>query len=53
MCAFNPWIMKIAFVCMENAGRSQMAAALSGQIVSNDFEVISSGSTPSEEVRKI
>ena len=38
------------FVCVHNAGRSQMAAAFLRQLGGSDVTVISAGSTPANEV---
>jgi len=40
----------ILFVCVENANRSQMAAAFARMYGKNEFEVYSAGSQPAEEV---
>ena len=37
----------ILFVCVENAGRSQMAEAFFKKYASNEFDVISAGTIPS------
>ena len=39
----------ILFVCVENAGRSQMAEAFFRKFTENRFNVISAGTTPSKE----
>lgn len=40
----------VLFVCVHNAGRSQMAAAFLRQLGGSDVTVISAGSTPANEV---
>ncbi len=42
----------ILFVCVENANRSQMAAAFARMYGKNEFEVYSAGSQPAEEVNQ-
>jgi arsenate reductase len=42
--------MKIAFVCMENAGRSQMAAAFAHRIAGSKALIISGGTRPARRV---
>ncbi len=44
---------KILFVCVENAGRSQMAEAFFKKYMPKGFEVISAGTKPSSEVNSI
>jgi protein-tyrosine-phosphatase len=44
---------KILFVCVENAGRSQMAEAFFKKFMPKGFEVISAGTKPSEKVNPI
>ncbi len=44
---------KILFVCVENAGRSQMAEAFFRKYVSKGFEAISAGTKPSAQVNPI
>ena len=41
---------KILFVCVENAGRSQMAEAFFKKYAPNQFQVISAGTKPSQNV---
>ena len=43
----------ILFVCIENAGRSQMAEAFFRKFTENRFNVISAGTTPSKELNPI
>ena len=43
----------ILFVCVENAGRSQMAEAFFRKFTENRFNVISAGTTPSKELNPI
>ncbi len=43
----------ILFVCVENAGRSQMAEAFFRKFTENKFNVISAGTTPSKELNPI
>ena len=40
----------VLFVCVHNAGRSQMAAAYLKQLSGGRVEVLSAGSTPADEV---
>lgn len=44
---------KILFVCVENAGRSQMAEAFFRKYMSKGFEAISAGTKPSAQVNPI
>ncbi len=44
---------KILFVCVENAGRSQMAEAFFKEFMPKGFEVISAGTKPSDKVNPI
>ena len=44
---------KILFVCVENAGRSQMAEAFFKKFMPKGFEVISAGTKPSDKVNSI
>ena len=44
---------KILFVCVENAGRSQMAEAFFRKYMPKGFEVISAGTNPSIQVNPI
>ncbi len=43
----------VLFVCVENAGRSQMAEAFFRKFTENKFNVISAGTTPSKELNPI
>ena len=43
----------ILFVCVENAGRSQMAEAFFRKFTENKFNVISAGTTPSPKLNPI
>ena len=43
----------ILFVCVENAGRSQMAEAFFRKFTENRFNVISAGTTPSKQLNPI
>jgi len=44
---------KILFVCIENAGRSQMAEAFANHLGKGKIEAYSAGTMPSEEVNVI
>ena len=44
---------KILFVCVENAGRSQMAEAFFRKYMPSDFEPISAGTKPAPKVNPI
>jgi len=44
---------KILFVCVENAGRSQMAEAFFRKYMPKGFEVVSAGTKPSPQVNPI
>ena len=44
---------KILFVCVENAGRSQMAEAFFKKYAPSQFQVISAGTKPSQNVNPI
>lgn len=44
---------KILFVCVENAGRSQMAEAFANKYGKNKFIVTSAGNRPADEVNKV
>ena len=44
---------KILFVCVENAGRSQMAEAFFRKYMPKGFEAISAGTKPSTQVNPI
>ena len=43
----------VLFVCVENAGRSQMAEAFFRKYASNRFNVSSAGTTPSSQLNSI
>ena len=43
----------ILFVCVENAGRSQMAEAFFRKYASDKFQVMSAGTTPSSQLNPI
>jgi hypothetical protein len=43
-------VPEVLFVCVHNAGRSQMAAALLDRYASGKVHVRSAGSTPAEEI---
>ena len=43
----------VLFMCVHNAGRSQMAAALLDRHAMGRVDVISAGSTPADEVNKV
>jgi len=43
----------ILFVCVENAGRSQMAEAFFKKFASNRFNVSSAGTTPSSQLNPV
>ena len=43
----------VLFVCVHNAGRSQMAAALLGRMAGDRIEVRSAGTEPAEEVNAV
>ncbi len=42
--------MKVAFVCVENAGRSQMAAAFARRVAGEGVTIISGGTRPAPRV---
>jgi len=44
---------KVLFVCVENAGRSQMAEAFFRKYTSERFQAISAGTKPSEQINPI
>jgi arsenate reductase len=46
-------VEKVLFVCVENAGRSQMAEAFFRKYASPKFNVISAGTTPSSKLNPI
>ena len=43
----------ILFVCVENAGRSQMAEAFFKKYAKNQFNVVSAGTSPSSNLNPI
>ncbi|MBK8445475.1 MAG: arsenate reductase ArsC [Micropruina sp.] len=43
----------VLFVCIHNAGRSQMAAGYLRQLAGNRVEVLSAGSTPADAVNPV
>ncbi len=45
--------MKIAFVCVGNAGRSQMAAAFARKMAARDVTILSGGTKPAREVNPV
>ncbi len=45
--------MKIAFVCVGNAGRSQMAAAFARKMAASEVTILSGGTKPAREVNAI
>ena len=45
-----PDLPTVLFVCVHNAGRSQMAAALLDRLGAGRVQVLSAGSTPADEV---
>lgn len=42
--------LKIAFICVENARRSQMAAGFAGALGQGKLEIYSAGSSPSSQI---
>ena len=44
---------KVLFVCVENAGRSQMAEAFFKKYAGDSFDVTSAGTTPSSQLNPI
>ena len=44
---------KILFVCVENAGRSQMAEAFGNKYGKNKFIILSAGNKPAEKVNPV
>jgi len=46
-------LKKILFVCVENAGRSQMAEAFAKHYGNGEIEAISAGTMPSSEINPI
>ncbi|AFU01564.1 arsenate reductase ArsC [Nocardia brasiliensis] len=49
----TPTLASVLFVCVHNAGRSQMAAAFLTHLAAGKVEVRSAGSTPAEAVNPI
>lgn len=43
-------VTKIFFACRQNAGRSQMAAAIAQELATSDVSIMSAGTEPAEEV---
>lgn len=43
-------VTKILFACRQNAGRSQMAAAIAQELAASDVIIMSAGTEPAEEV---
>lgn len=50
MSRSGPAVPSVLFVCVHNAGRSQMAAAWLDRFASGAVEVLSAGSAPAERV---
>ncbi|MET9028675.1 arsenate reductase ArsC [Nocardia sp. NPDC004168] len=48
-----PAIPSVLFVCVHNAGRSQMAAALLAHLAQGEVEVRSAGSAPADEINPV
>ena len=48
-----PYTQNILFVCVENAGRSQMAEAFFKKYASKKFNVISAGTLPSSQLNSL
>ncbi|MEV6317288.1 arsenate reductase ArsC [Streptomyces sp. NPDC051776] len=48
-----PAVPSVLFVCVHNAGRSQMAAAFLSHLASGQVEVRSAGSAPAETVNPV
>ena len=46
-------LKKILFVCVENAGRSQMAEAFAGKYGAGKFDVSSAGNKPAERINPV
>ena len=44
---------KVLFVCVENAGRSQMAEAFAKKYGATNFDVSSAGNKPAERVNPV
>jgi protein-tyrosine-phosphatase len=49
----NAAVPEVLFVCVHNAGRSQMAAALMAHHAAGRVRVLSAGSTPADEVNPV
>ena len=51
----NGWesMMKVLFVCVENAGRSQMAEAFANEYGKDKVEALSAGTMPAKEVNSV
>ena len=47
------YLKKVLFVCVENAGRSQMAEAFAKKFGSDEFAVSSAGNKPAEKVNPV
>jgi arsenate reductase len=43
----------VLFVCVHNAGRSQMAAGYLGHLAGNKVEVLSAGSAPADQINPV
>ncbi|HEY7588062.1 MAG TPA: low molecular weight phosphatase family protein [Thermoplasmata archaeon] len=46
-------MVRIAFVCVENAGRSQMAAGFARRMAASTVEIVSGGTLPGREVNPV
>ncbi len=46
-------MLRLAFVCVENAGRSQMAAGFARRIAPKGTDVLSGGTAPAEHVNPV
>jgi arsenate reductase (thioredoxin) len=46
-------VPSVLFVCVHNAGRSQMAAALLAHLVGNRIEVRSAGTEPADQINPV
>jgi len=53
LCYFVDGSKNILFVCVENAGRSQMAEAFFKKFAKNKFNVVSAGTSPSSNLNPI
>lgn len=49
----SPDQVTVLFVCVHNAGRSQMAAAYLGVLGGSRFRILSAGSMPADEVNPV